>query len=833
MGEFAVICYKLFIMKTLRLAFRSILHFRMYSIVNLIGLALSLACVIIIFRYIYGELTVDHFNKKFDRMYVTVYDMNANPGYIYYGGIKSSNRRKKTFNDPTEHPGVEKYSHFILNSNYKEEIELNNRKYDAKILAADSNFLKITDYPVVFGIEKLSEPNSALITKSYAKKLFGNQDPVGKTFLHSSGDELTITGIIGQASTKTMLAFDVVISYHLSNDWEISPQTILLLYPGVDYREINKQYEFYFDNWGGQMRYQLFPFSKVYFDKRILDRGTFRQGNYHYVSVLMAVGVVILLAGVINYINVYTVVILRRGRELGVKKVFGAGGRPIFTQLLVENLLMTGLALSIAWVIVNAVHPFVANVLLLEQVSNIRFDALLSFALLFSLPVLTTLYPFFRHYYSVPVHSLRNLDKIRGGGTLRRVFLSFQYIITMVMIIVSLFFVKQLRFMLNVDPGFRTKDIIKASFQKFQSFHQPLFISEQNFVRNADGSITITGRDENMEAHIAKQAQERATAEEIAMKINACPLFTNWTSCSSPNEFTIYNFRFKYLDGEYKEIKLEQASENWFGLFDIQLKEGQFWDDTMEFGEMALIVTESALKLFGIPDFNNALLQPERILFAGQKDNPPFRIVGVVKDINYLHLSQKSDPAAFYFIRDGIAPSIPVKAAIVPGRRKEAIDFLRKLHEETVGGEFSYSFLEDEIREMYKEDKKIAFIYSVFTFIAVFVSVLGLFSMSLFDIQQRRKEIAIRKVNGASFADIIRLLLKKYFWPLAISFVIAMPVALFAIHRYLEDFANKATVSWWLFAIALAITAGISLLTLIWQTQKAANQNPAEVVKAE
>ena len=815
-------------LKIIKIAIRSILNFRTYSGINLLGLALSLACVITIFRYVYGEFTVDRFNKNIDRMYVTTRDISTNPGYIYYEGIKSSNWREKTFNDPTEHPGVELFSQFILYGDRKEEIELDNRKYDARILVADSNFLKIMDYPVVFGVDKLSEPHSALITKSYAKKLFGNQDPVGKTFLHASGDELTITGIIGQASTKTMLAFDVVISYHLTNNWTSIPQTLLLLYPGVDYNNINNQYASYFDNWGGQMRYQLFPFSMIYFDKSIIDRSTFKQGNYNYVRVLMAVGLLILLAGLINYINIYTVAVLRRGRELGVKKVFGAGGNYIFLQLTVENLFITGLALIIAFILTNAVQPFVSNVLLLEQVPNIRFDAFLSGALLLLLPTLTTLYPFFRHHYASPVNSMRNLDKIRGGNV-RRVFLSFQYIITIVLIIVSLFFVKQLRFMLNTDPGFRTKDIIKVSFQKFQSFHKPLFISAQNYVKNADGSITITGRDENMEAWEAKQAHERATAEEITQKINASPLFTNWTLCSSPNKFTVSTSRFKYLDGEYKEINLERASDIWFKLFDIQLIEGQFWDETMEFGEMSLIVTESILKLFGITDFTNAMLQRDVITYGGQKDNTPFRIVGVVKDMNYLHLSQKSEPVAFLFDKESIIYS-DVEVAIVPGRTREAIDFLRKLHDETVGGEFTYSFLEDEINEMYREDKKIASIYAVFTLFAIFVSILGLFSMSLFDIQQRRKEIAIRKINGATITDIIRLLLKKYFWSLSISFVIASPVALFAINRYLEDFANKASVSWWLFAVAIALTAGVSLLTLISQTQKAANQNPAEAI---
>jgi ABC-type antimicrobial peptide transport system permease subunit len=328
--------------------------------------------------------------------------------------------------------------------------------------------------------------------------------------------------------------------------------------------------------------------------------------------------------------------------------------------------------------------------------------------------------------------------------------------------------------------------------------------------------------------------------------MNASPLFTNWTySRQSPNEFTNSEIGFKFQEGEYKNIQFISANENWFKVFDIQLKAGRLWDNEKDdFYQYHLIVTESVLKLFGITDFNDALLQPSQRLWwttgrdEEMKTNPPYRIVGVVKDFNYLHLSQQSDPIAFtyapQYISDGGSLTYsPIAASITPGRTQDAVEFMKALHDETAGGEFSYSFVEDEIREMYSEDKKIATIYSFFTFIAIFISALGLLSMSLFDVQYRRKEIAIRKINGATVIDIIRLLLKKYFISLLVSFVIATPVAIFAINRYLEDFANKAPVSWWLFAAALILTSGISLLTLVFRTNRAANQNPAEVLKSE
>jgi ABC-type antimicrobial peptide transport system permease subunit len=158
---------------------------------------------------------------------------------------------------------------------------------------------------------------------------------------------------------------------------------------------------------------------------------------------------------------------------------------------------------------------------------------------------------------------------------------------------------------------------------------------------------------------------------------------------------------------------------------------------------------------------------------------------------------------------------------------------MKNLHDEIIGGEFTYSFLEDKIAAMYKEDKKVARICSVFTGIAILISMLGLLGISLFDIRQRRKEIAIRKINGAEIIDIVRLLLKKYFVLLGVAFVVATPVALFVIQKYLENFAFKAPVSWWLFAVALVVTVAVSLMTLLYQTYKAGNENPAEVVKSE
>jgi len=760
---------------------------------NVLGIALSLACIIVIFRYVYEELTVERFNAKLDRIYVVTSKNSRNPEEIHF--LSSFPLvKEKHFDDMMKHSGVDCYSNFISLDN--QEIVFDNRKYTASLLVADSNFLTITDYPIIFGTSDLSNPNSALVTKRFAHKLFGNDNPVGKSVQYLNGNMLTITGIIGEASTKSLLSFDMIVSFYFSR-WTQLPQSYVLLFPDVDCQSINKQYENVTDlSTSAGSNYQLYPLSKVYFNKEITNYGNFKQGNYNNVIVMTAAGILILLIGIVNYVNIYTVLVLRRSRELSIKKVFGASSFNIFKQLFIENILMVGFAIALALFCSYLLNPLITNRLQLDQIPNIRFDLILCFSLLLSLPVITTLFPFFQHRYSSIVTSLHNIDIIRGIGSLRFVFLSFQYFFSTIMIIMSLFFIKQHHFMLNFDLGYQTKNIIKVQFQR---------------PNNSDLNK------EQMLEYFSKRIQ---IGNEIEQKMNACPLFTNWTYHKCPTEMEYGSLMYKVPDGENKDAIWAYADENWFKLFNIQLKEGQFWSDEAR----GIIVNESFLKLLGITDFNHAILQSSRI-------DESVRIVGVVKDFNYLHLSQRTKPVAFYFLQG--SNTNPLIASIVPGRMKESIDFLRNLHNETVGGEFAYSFVEDEVRSMYKEDNKIASIYSIFTFIAILISSLGLFSMSLFDIQQRRKEIAIRKINGATFHDIIKLLLKRYFLFLTLSFVIAIPVSLFAIQRYLEDFSNKAPIAWWLFAVAVTLTSGISLLTLITQTKKAAAQNPAVVVKGD
>jgi ABC-type antimicrobial peptide transport system permease subunit len=367
--------------------------------------------------------------------------------------------------------------------------------------------------------------------------------------------------------------------------------------------------------------------------------------------------------------------------------------------------------------------------------------------------------------------------------------------------------------MLDKDLGFRTQNIIKVPFLK-----------------EGWGSRLNAPQDEDISVNY----------DVLKQKLNESTLFEHWSFGNFPIDRNASSdeLKFTFADKELN-CRLFGVDETWLKMFDIQLLEGRLWDNEIDNRfSYNLIVPESTLKQFGITSYSEALLQPERRLWwSGRtihaeemKTNPPFRIVGVVKDFHIAHLSQQLEPTAFYFFDPTFKP---VLASFTPERRQEVTAFMKDLYDEHAGGEFTYSFIEDEIAKLYGDDKKVASICVTFTGVAILISMLGLFGVSLFDIRRRRREIAIRKINGAQIIDIVRLLLKKYFALLALAFAVSIPVALFAIHKYLENFANKASISWWLFAVALVVTLAVSLLTLLYQTYKAGNENPADVIKSE
>ena len=787
-------------MKILFLSLRSLMRFRLYTTINIIGLALSLACVIAIGRYVYSEMTTDHFNINHDRICLSVRHFpNEEQAPILF--TTENILLKKNYKNPLDLPEVERMTAFVSLDDVS--IDIDRKIFGAHVLATDSLFLQIFDFPLLRGERNrmLVSSDHAVISETFAQKVFGNANPIGKTIRYNE-QILTIRGVTGHPSTQSSFSYDLLISKELQWRWPpVNYHTAVLLYPGTDIDSINRKLKASTTGTGrNDFRFEIVPFDGLYMNTGInKGENTFRQGSLTNIRVLGIAAVLILLTGLFNFIHISSAIILKRSRELGMKKVFGAQIHQLFSQLYIENFVLTTLALLLAWVVIEITHTWQTELFQIESILTPSFNIGLSAGILFGLPLFVTLFPILYYGRKNATVTLQNIQSGKNRIGSRSLFLVVQYCIACGLIVVFLSFMKQLNYMLDTDPGYRTKDIVKALFQRPSSI---MSYSEEEI-----------GQQEN-------------ECKQILDAVKKSPLFTACTNGKSPYEFGTdrFNHTEANLPGQdARKVIHVTLSPDYFSVYNIQVP-----NSGLPVSEKEVLINETARKLLGKTSDVPFILEYDRY---GEKQS--CLVKGIIPDFQTAHLSLGNEPLIIS-IKEASAYGLQIlTAAISPGRKQEAIRFLQDLHSKTVGGEFEYSFVEDEYKAIYSKDKQIVLIYGTFAGIAILIASLGLFSLSLFNIQQRFREIAIRKVNGADVSSIMRMLLQKYYRLLAIAFCIAVPIAWLAVHKYLEGFVHKTDISWWLFAIALLITACISLLTLIWQIRRAARMNPVHAIKSE
>ena len=789
-------------MKTLKYSWRFLMRSKSYTIINLLGLACSLACSIILMRYIHRELTVDTHCIDREHVYAICTNTEGNRGL---SGLKQYNYDTISIDNRF----VEAMTTYIpLEKDY---VISGTNRIPARCLVTDSVFFQLFHYPIVQGKLSLTTPQSALLTEKYARKIFGNENPIGKILRYSNGKDITIEGIVGEPECKTTINFDIILSSKLSQHWERMNTELYRFLPGTDINAINKT--------GSVPRYindpeydtrthtfSLISVKDIYWDGSLTDRepAMFLSGNRSHLIILSGVCLLLLLTGILNFINLYLVALLRRGKEYGLKKVFGVCGRTLFANIWIENTLLVLSALLVSWLIIEIMSA-PTEYLFDTHFSYTAFDGWLSASILLLLPVITSIYPYIKYNYTSPILSIRSIGAQSHSKHFRMFFLGAQYIITFLLVVLSLYFNRQLGMLLSTEPGFRTKNIMNVN----------LVYESKDF-----SSYTY----ESMQ-------QRRQRVMQLDNELNACP-FIELYEPSYENILTP-TFGTNYLNnkGEKVFLNIHYATPAFFKLYDIKVIEGEIPDINKEDRRTVFVVNKAALKALGYTSINGVgvIEENQKKANANASLQP---IVAVVEDYFEGHLTS------------GIKPTIyPVGArfsgdlyqiAYTPGKKKEVIDFLRNLEYKLYGSEdFEYTFLEDDIKAMYTQDRQTATIYSIFAGMAIIISSLGLLGISLFDIRQRYREIAIRKVNGASAKDLYRLLFRKYITVLIIAFVIAIPLACYLINTYTQDFAVRAPVSIDIFIISLLLVIIISLGTLAYQVQKAAHINPTQIMKTE
>ena len=799
-------------MKTLKYAARHLARAKAYTLINVIGLALSLGCFILLARYLHREYTVDTNCVDRGRVVIPLQDIDGN----VYPSIL--------------HPDwVTLDTTYITNSQVQERCRLillqddlvlrGESSHQAHVLVADSTFFRFFRYPVRVGEAALYTPTDAVLTEACARRFFGRANPVGQT-LEYAGKTLTVRGVIGEPDCKTTLHFDLVVSYDLSEHWNRMPWELLHVLPSVDLDAINRQAHIYrpvkaAGDWypvGQQIRHQYLTLEEFYFDQTYFDEETRLmrgQGNLRYLHLLTGVAVLLLLVGTLNFVNLYMVLMMKRSKEYGIKKVFGLHRLPLFLQIYAENFLLCAAALLLAGTVAEVGQPLLDR-LAGDTIGYTAFDAWLFIGFLLLFPLLTSLYPYLRYNYRPPMVSIRTIGTSRQSIAVRMGFLFGQYLVTLLLLVLSVYFVHQLHTWLDTPPGFRTEGIVHANLSP----------RSHNFY--------MAGEEE-------RQA-ETGRAQELGHRIKSCPYVDKAQKISKDGVLakgflsTLLNDR-----GEKVAMNMTFVPKGFFDFYGIPVLDGNLEGEGYQ-----MVLNRRAMEMFGYQNREEAFVRSESPLWifvdtdgnvveGGTKLMP---VAAVVEDYCNGHLSLGHQPMAYMV--QGTLIGDEWALSVTPGHERDLHDYLRQTVQEVYhSDDFAFTSLADQVAAIYDDDRRVAWVSTAFALMAIVVSCLGLLGVSLFDLRQRYREIAIRKVNGAKRGDLYRLLFRKYAVVLGAAFAVSVPVAWYIVHRYTADYVVKTPLQWWMFLAALAVVALLSLGTLWWQVRRAASANPVDSLKRE
>jgi putative ABC transport system permease protein len=766
-----------------KIAVRNIRRHATYSILNISGMAIGMACAILILLWVQDEWSYDrHFENAGD-----LYRINEN---------KFINGKDAVTSDLTPSPLAAalktEYPEITSSSRYL-SLPISLPKGDEFILEecsfVDKDFLKMFNIRLVNGDLKsaLSGPHDILITEEMAHKYFGNEDPIGKSFTEMKSFVFTVTGVVKKLSYNSHIRFDFLIPFEFLtefganiNDWgNIQCSTYVQLNKGTDSKIFDKKILDFL------RKDDRKPDTEIFL-QNIKKIHLYSSGDITYVRILSLIAVFILIIACINFMNLSTAQSGLRAKEIGLRKVVGANKRKIVAQFLIEALLIVFMAYAIAMIIVELLLPGFSNLLGKQLVLNYKsaglYIGLITIVLFCSL--LAGSYPAFFLSSLKPLNIIKGIiNKNSGNAGLRRVLVIFQFTLSVVLIICTLIVESQLKYIQKKDLGLNIDDV---GFFQFSLGMQRETLKKD--LINSPDIISATIAGEN--SFISRYSESGFSWE-------------------GKKEGTDALFQLLFVDADYAKT------------FQLQLKGGRFFSNEFPTDNNAIVINEKAVEIIGFKDPIGKTLTNSQGL--------KLTIIGVVKDFHYQSFHTRIEPLIMH-MGDGNFCFIRMKHEHI----NLAVDYIRKTFKSyNLTYPMEFKFLNDEYDKLYRKEQRMGKIFGYFSLLAIIISCLGLIGLSSFMTERRTKEIGIRKVNGAKSFEIFFLLSKEYVIWVGISIITACPIALYLMHKWLQKFAYRIEISWWVFVLAGVIALLITLLTVSWQSYRATNKNPIEALRYE
>lgn len=786
---------------------RSIRKQKLYASINIGGLAVGLACFILILLFVQYELSYDRFYENADHMYRMV---KRYPGDTFHGmdsyAVTPGQLAAALIDD---YPEVKAATTLVGQSAL---LSLDEENFYEKGLWADPHFFKVFSFSLLQGNVKtaLAQPNSIVLAESLSQKIFKDKNPLGETLLFGKSNLYKVTGIMPDVPDNSSLKYSFVTSIlsqadyqgNLTrNTWNSNFYTFFVLADGADAARFQAKMPAFLEKYlttadgenpSSRVQYLIQPLTDMHLRSHFNFDIAF-TGDIKYVYLFGAIAFVILLLACINYTNLAIARSIKRAREVGMRKVIGAKRGQLITQFLGESLLMTLLALVLALVLVQLVLPFFGH--LMER--PIELDYLKNGLLLPGLLMLVVLVGLFSGSYpAFFMSSLKPLLVLKGKVDgrpdklrIQRWLMVGQYTVSIALVAVSLIIYKQLQYIQYKDLGYNREHIVTIRVND-GALQQNYQVIKNDWLGNP--SILAVSASGSLPTYIESNNG-----------------ITGWEG-SSPNDHL--DFYVAYADDDFLDV------------FGIQLAAGRnfsqsFAADTPD----AALINETAARTFG-------WTAEEAVGKHFVHNHQELTIVGVVKDFHMHSMHMAIEPLVFR-LQSGWIGYISVK--VLPDHLPETIASLEKTVKQFSSYPFEYQFLDDQFDQIYKQEIRLGEIFGFFTLLALAIASLGLFGLAAFSAEQRTKEIGIRKVLGASVQNIVTLLANNFLSMVVLSFLLATPIAWYAADRWLQDFAYRINLQWWVFALAGGLALISAWFTISYQSIRVARTNPVDSLRNE
>jgi putative ABC transport system permease protein len=796
----------------LKTAVRNLLKNKLFSVINILGLAIGIASFIIIMLYVRYESSYDDFFANSDQIYRVYMDYKKGD-HFEQGDAQVYNMSGPALKK--EFPEIIDFVRLYPLSESTFEFENSTFEVTNGYLA-DPSWFTVFDYPLINGdaLKVLSDPNTVVLTRKTADEIFGNTNPVGKTLTVNRGGKettLTVTGILKNIPENSYLKTNFLVSFQTIKNWQVDRPdqnwnnndffTYLLINKSTNIDVLTKKITEMKTPLKNE-RHNIEPLKSIHLHSdKPFEAET--NGSIVQIRFLLAIALITLLLSWLNYINLSSAKSLERAKEVGIRKASGARKGQLIFQFLFESLLLNLVAIFLAFIIVIVLLPNFDS--FTGKSLEMGLSSGRSILLLMGIPILGILLSGL--YSALTLSGFNPSTLLKGkvrtdtkGAEYRNAFIVVQFLAAIVLLTGSITIFKQMSFVSDQPLG--------ADLNQLISIKSNILDEKENF-----GTALET---------LKEELKKLPLIESVSI-----------TDSYPGSDNSSYLMGMTYPDGTkdgQTKWYFSNVDNDYLHVLGIKLLAGQGFSDSKEVNKNKVIINETAAKQYGFTDPANAV---DQTINFWKHD---WQISGVVKDYHSVGLKYHIEPLILRNDQDLANSGILVKlnnVASVSGLDKAIGQVRSEWQKMFPKSSFQYSFVDEKFASSYNEDRKFGKAFGFFTLLSIFIASLGLFGLTFYRCNLRIKEIGVRKVNGAKISEILTMLNRDFVKWVAIAFVISTPIAYYAMNKWLENFAYKTELSWWIFAIAGLLALGIALLTVSWQSWKAATRNPVEALRYE